>query len=433
MGRSCSSCGFRSENLAVFRREKGEAFGFGRWFCFGCRPFPRVRPGIATLVVAGGLALLGWWGVAADTGFEIGGGVLLLLAGWILGTPLTLAVHELGHAAVASLIGRRVYRICIGSGPMLATFDTGHTQWFIGRDMSMGHVIQIPLGRSSRRGDLAVLAAGATANLIMVILLLRVADRLSDGFDAAAALVGGLVLSNLFTCAAALIPGSHLRDGQSWASDGRQIFQTLRRKGPTLDWDATHAAYEGAALARSGRWEEAEACYRGALARQADEPGLVGALLHVVAYSKGKEAARLCAAEFDRFLRREREREQKREVTGRTAQPWSYAWGMAAWSHIRVPSGDLSAAALFSGKALEAGALPHSRAVEGARLTRTGDREKGLSEILETLKTLDNPGDRLEFCDFIMAEGLETPDLKTSDFQSYAAHLRGGNRKLWSG
>ena len=415
---SCSSCGYRSENRAFFRRVKNGALGLGRWFCLGCKPFPKGSLGFASLALPGAFALFGWLALRIGDGLEPGGYGLLLISGSILLTPLTLVVHELGHAAVAALLGRRVYQISIGSGSPLATFETNHTAWVIGRDMSFGYVIQMPLGIASRRGDVAVLAAGALANLTVAIALTRLTGAVSEWSNAAAALMVGSILSNLFVGVGALVPGGYVRDGRSWPSDGRQIFQRLRQGRSTVDWQAQHDAFTGWNLVRAKRWEEAKAHYEAAFARHPDEPTFLGGLMHILAHSRGYEAAMVCAKEHDAFLRRER------QIPEPAAVSWSYVWSMAAWAFIRAPTGDISRARIFSRKALEAQNSPYAQAVYGALLARTGEPEDGLSEILASLKAMESSSDKLEFCDFIVTERLESDELKTSDFQAYATHLR---------
>lgn len=417
MGLSCASCGFKSENRAFFRRLKSGALGLGQWFCPGCKPFPKASLGFATLALPCAIAVLGWFALRIGEGLEAGGYALLSTSGFILLTPLTLAVHELGHAAVAALLGRRVYQISIGSGSPLATFESKHTVWVIGRDMSFGYVIQMPFGRASRGGDVAVLAAGALANLGVAIALTRLTGGLAEWSNAAAAFMAGSILSNLFVGVGALVPGGYVRDGRSWPSDGRQIFQRLRRGRSTFDWQAQHDAFSGWKLIRAKRWEEARAHYEAAFARHPQEPGFLGGLMHILAQSKGYDAAVVCAEQHDAFLREERPDPDPAAIV------WSYVWSMAAWTFIRAPTGDVSCARFFSHKAFGAQITPYVHAVHGALLARTGEPEEGLSEILDSLKALDTSIDKLEFCDFIVDERLETEALKTSDFEAYARHL----------
>lgn len=418
MGLSCSSCGYRSQNRAFFRRAKGGSFALDRWFCLGCKPFPKARLSFTAIVASGFLALFGWLAVAVNEGLEPFGYLMMAWGGFISLTPFTLAVHEMGHAAVAALLGRRVYQINIGSGAPFKTFRIGRTLLVLGRDMSAGYVVQLPLQKASRWGDMAILAAGAVANLIAAVSLMFLADYLSAWSGVAAAFTAGSILSNLLTGLGALIPKSHVREGQLRPSDGQQMLQLLRRQRAKVDWQVHHDAFKGGELLEAKLWEEAEAHYRDAFVRHPDQPGFLGVLMHVLAISKGYEAAMYCAKEHDAFLR------QERQILEPMAPLWSYAWSMAAWAFIRSPTGDFTSADTLSRKALQAGSSPYPRAVQGAILTRVGEQERGLSEILDSLRELGSPSDKLEFCDFIISEHLESVDLKASDFRSYAAHLR---------
>lgn len=396
----------------------GNAFGLTRWFCLGCKPAPRARLGFSALIASGFLVLLGWLAVALNGGVEFIGYGLLVWGGYLFLTPLTLVVHELGHAAVAALLGRRVYQISIGSGRPFKSFEIQKTSLIFGRDMGSGFVVQIPFKTASRWGDAAILVAGATANVVAATVFTFMAAELSTWSGAGAAFVGGSILSNFLTGLGSLIPRNHNIDGILHPSDGRQLLQLLRRQRGTMDWQVHHDAMEGVKLIRKKRWVEAEAHYREAFLRHPDQPGFLGALMHVLAASKGIEAAMRCVDEHDAFLR------QAGQAEGPMAPWWSYVWSMAAWTIIRSPTGDFTSAELMSLKAIQAGPAPYSDAVRGAILSRCGTQEKGLYQMLDNLQGLGSLDDKLEFCDFIIGERLENSDLKTSDFQSYAAHLR---------
>jgi hypothetical protein len=185
-----------------------------------------------------------------------------------------------------------------------------------------------------------------------------------------------------------------------------------------VDWQVHHDTFRGGQLLRAKRWQEAEAHYREAFLRHPDHPGFLGLLMHVLSVSKGNEAARSCVDEHDAFLR------QEGQIAGPMAPLWSYAWSMAAWTIIQSPTGDVTWAEMLLRKALQADPSPYVGAVQGAIFIRAGERRRGLSEILVNLRELGSPSDKLEFCDFIIAEQLENTDPRASDLQSYAAHLR---------
>ncbi|WP_207931748.1 tetratricopeptide repeat protein [Brevundimonas goettingensis] len=397
---------------------KRNLFGLRRWLCFGCRPVPRGRFGLESLVVSGLMVLAGSAILAAGAVLEPFGYILVAWGGFILMAPVTLAIHELGHAGVAALLGRRVYQINIGTGRAFGAFSIGLTRLAFGRDLGFGYVIQMPLKTASRAGDMAVFAAGAAANLAVAGVMLWLVNGAPHWGGVPAALTLASLFSNLITGAMALVPRTYAFEGQALVSDGRQLLHLLLRRRAAVDWGPLHDAYQAVSLAQAKRWSQAEAKYRDAFARYPDQPGFLGGLMHILPFSKDHEAARACAEAHEAFLRPER------EVAAPMAVSWGYAWGMAAWSFVRSPIGDLAAADLYSRRALDLDSLPHPRAIRGALLARTGEPERGLAEMVESFRTLPNPGDQLEFCDFIIAHGLESADLKTPDFEDYAVHLR---------
>ncbi len=419
MALSCFSCRYKSQNRAFFRQMRAGTLGLDRWFCLGCKPFPKAKLGFSALAASGFFALLGWLLVAASPGLEPLGYGLLAGGALIFTGPFTLVVHEMGHAAAAALFGRRVYQISIGSGVPFKTIKISHTLFVIGRDMGVGYVIELPVKEQNRLASMLILAAGATANLAVAVLLMNLADYVSVRSGVAAAFIAGSILSNLITAALALLPGHHTRDGKMRPSDGQQMLKLLGPKGAPVDWQLHHTAFKGGVLLQAKLWNEAETHYRDAFARYPDQPGFLGALMHVLGVSKGYAAAMSCVDENDAFLR------QEGELSAAMSPIWSHAWGMAAWAHIRAPRGNLSSADTFLQKAIEADPdSPYPRAVLGAILARSGEPSNGLAVIMANLRELGSPGDKLEFCDFILAENLESEDLKASDFRSYAAHLR---------
>jgi hypothetical protein len=141
--------------------------------------------------------------------------------------------------------------------------------------------------------------------------------------------------------------------------------------------------------------------------------------LHVLALAKGPEAAMACALEHETYLKPEE------PPTALFAPIWASTWANAAWAILRSREGDFALADEFSVRAAEADAeSPYPRAVRAAALIRSGERNESLDVILGSIKDMGITSDKLEFCDFIVAEGLETADLKRPDFEAYAAHLR---------
>jgi regulator of sigma E protease len=102
--------------------------------------------------------------------------VLVLLAG----TALISAVHELGHAVAAKLLGLHITDICLGLGPPIVTIKRGDIRILLAPIPLGGFVRVTELSPDYRRTDLsflpsvgrlAVIAAGPAANYLFASLV----------------------------------------------------------------------------------------------------------------------------------------------------------------------------------------------------------------------------------------------------------------------
>jgi hypothetical protein len=425
MGLSCSACGFRSENRAFFRREKAPPFAIARWFCAGCKPLPTARVGWVRLLFFAVLMALGAWVVLnATSDNKTFGYVMVVFGGFVCLSPITVLIHEAGHAVAAAAVGRRVYSVHIGTGAPFKTIRLGQVDIVIGRDQRGGYVLCLPKGAESRWREACMVAAGPAANLAAMVGLGGLAGVVY-GTGAlpwqalASVAVTSLTVSNAFVGVFALIPMKVKLGEFRWLSDGGRLLQLLRPRRVTPDWQAHHDAFRGGELLQAKRWTEAEAHYRTIFSDHPDQPGFLGALLHVLALAKGPDAAMACAMEHEAYLRPD-------EPPTEPYRPiWAATWGNAAWAILRSPEGDLVLADEFSARAAEADSIsPYPSAVRAAVLARSNPGVEHLDVILGRLKNMASASDKLEFCDFIVAEGLESPALTKPDFESFAAHLR---------
>jgi len=427
MGLACSACGFRAENRAFFRKEKTAFFGFTRSFCLGCKPLPKAKTGFVTLGVSGALALAGWLATAINQGLEPFGLCLAAISGLLALSPLGIAAHEAGHAAVAALLGLHVYQINVGSGLPLKTIRIQGTTIIIGRDMGAGYVISLPKQRESRWRRAVILLAGAVANFIAAVFLVFLAGAVGAAEGSQTTWSAGIVcifcgaaFGNVMMGVNALVPKYQMIEGRLLPSDGSRLLELLRQwRVEEPNWQVHHDAFKGGELLQAKLWDEAEAHYRNIFSTHPDQPGFLAVLLHVLALTKGPEIAMACAMEHEPFLRRDD------QIAEPMAPMWSYVWAMAAWAILRTSGGDLVLAEDFSRRAAEADPTSAcARAVRGATLVRSGRRTDGLDIILNSLKDMRGPSDKLEFCDFMIAQDLQGPDLTRSDFEALAAHLR---------
>jgi hypothetical protein len=127
----CWRCGYRSSNSAFFRRKKVGILRRQKRSCHGCAPYAATRREAASydvswVAVIGALILM--LGPKGPDATAIGYG--LVAGGTIsLAHIVTLVVHELGHAAVARLVGMTVSNITLGTGPLLASYRGKKTEF----------------------------------------------------------------------------------------------------------------------------------------------------------------------------------------------------------------------------------------------------------------------------------------------------------------
>lgn len=425
MGLSCSACRFKSENRAFFRREKTAPFGIARWFCLGCKPLPPARVGWVRLLAFAGVMVLGVQLILTSPAENnIFGYWIVVLGGLVALSPITILIHEAGHAAAAIGVGRCVYRINIGIGAPFRTIRLGQTEIVFGRDQRGGYVLALPKATDSRWREACMVAAGPAANFAAMLALAPLSGALYGTGQSPWGTVGSVVVasstvSNALAGIGALIPMYVRVEGARWVSDGRRLLQLLRPRRVAPDWQVHHDAFKGGELLQAKRWAEAEAHYRAIVAAHPEQPGFLAVLLHVLALTKGPEAAMACAIDHQEFLR------QEGEIAEPMAPLWSYAWAIAAWVILRSPKGDQTVSKGFSQRAVTADpASPYAHAVQGAVLVQLGQKDEGLGMILGNLKDMNSASDKLEFCDFVVARDLENADFSRSDFQSLTDHVR---------
>ena len=93
----------------------------------------------------------------------------------LLAMPVLLVLHELGHAAVAALLGWKICRIVIGYGRPLLSLKLGGVPTEIRLLPIGGHVLPAPLRlRRPRLENVLIYAAGPGAELVLVLLLAAV-------------------------------------------------------------------------------------------------------------------------------------------------------------------------------------------------------------------------------------------------------------------
>src|ERR1051325_5925463 len=92
--------------------------------------------------------------------------------GLIVGSPLAIVWHELGHAIAALLLDIPLREFSGGEGRRKLEVKLGDVRVLGAARINRGHVrVDLPTGRAARRRYAAMIAAGPAANAGMLLLV----------------------------------------------------------------------------------------------------------------------------------------------------------------------------------------------------------------------------------------------------------------------
>jgi hypothetical protein len=154
-----------------------------------------------------------------------------VVAGYAIGT----VIHELGHLACATIGSIPVYRMVIGSGPVVWRSRIRET-WFELRAWPLGGQVEPYPVMEDRRARWALFVAGGAMGNLAVIGLLVAWYAISAPADASR-LLGPLLFSQVFAIVITIVPASIERGG----NDGMQLLRLLWQ--PVCEPEKIRAAY----------------------------------------------------------------------------------------------------------------------------------------------------------------------------------------------
>jgi Zn-dependent protease len=156
--------------------------------------------------------------------FREAGRFMLTLLGAVAAVIVSLIIHELGHAAMAKLLGCELLTICVGAGRQLLDRDIGSRERpvrVLVRLVPIGGYIQNVHrdGSHFRRNQALVSAAGPGANFVLGAILAAVAGPNHPA-----------VLLNILLGLANLVPYSKQIPGvaRRIGTDGYQVIEVVR-------------------------------------------------------------------------------------------------------------------------------------------------------------------------------------------------------------
>jgi hypothetical protein len=398
MEQVCAGCGYRSANRSFVRREKSGVFGRRKAFCQGCAPYPPTRLenlsthsvwlfGIGVLLLASGLDgppfAAGYFGV--------------FLGGLGVAGIVTIVVHELGHVGVARLLGMKVVRIVIGSGPLLVDRQWHDIRLELRRFMLTGgmvfayHQIESP----GKWRQLVFLLGGAAANFLLLLVgtgvLVLLIGRFGLSSPFVVTLAFCLLVSQIINIIGNLFPWNLRRGRPGRVRDGRQIVNLLRAKDFRRQAQEARLVWHGMALLQSGRNAEAQTHFEQAH-RLLPANGMIFSLL---VHSASKAAGPQAAVRY--YLQHGGEFGGENEG----ANAWAYA--NVAWNAVLTQDlAMLPLADTLSQRSIASlAAAPEVQGTRGAVLVEMGQLEPGLALLTEGIRGSATKDDRARFAQFL--------------------------------
>lgn len=415
----CSNCGFKAEDAAFFRYEKGGLFDHPQKVCEACQPYKpsdwEARLSIRMMLAPLFLLLT----LVSDHDH-----VLFVLIAAAMSWPtrgLRTLIHEAGHAFAARAVGHDIIRAEVGRGPMRKILRLGDLTFTIRRYAWLGGRVRHfdPRNRGNRAVAILITAAGPLANILTAgvsiaagALIARAASgwevrtlmdfaMFSAGHPPAwldPAMTAAHILSaacvgfgvfNLFMGLFNLIP-QRTGDDETVPSDGQRLLNLLgKATKPAAPPDVLHYVHV-CALSDMERHEEVIALALDGWETSRLKHGLATSMMHNLSRGRGDQAV------IDFYLA------HQDELQG---DPDKRCWidVNVAWSALKL--GDSSLAPLAAETAETAMQVvpdhPAALGTYGAWLISVGQAAEGLPLLIGAARTIDNNIDKADFCRFL--------------------------------
>jgi Zn-dependent protease len=424
MGR-CSSCGFKSRRAAAFRYEATPGLG-GEWrYCQVCGPTPltvteraQIKEEIRSIVIAGGLAILFVFFSRAPS--------LLVYAALVVCAPFVLAVHELGHAVAARLVGYEAVWIQYGFGPVrwrwrMLGFGIQVRRFAWGAGMTHMHRPDLA---GWRLREALVDVAGSAVNIAFGIAFFMLGARLDAGPETpelAVSVCAALGIANIVTGLFNLIPSGG--DGEL-SSDGRNLLKALFGKAEPIKPEV-RALYRTLQHMNAREPVALIVAAKEGLKAYPDELYHLNCAYHGISQVEGDAAALAFASPYRQRVDFPADRLDERT---RESQAWTRV--NLAWSGIKLGLSNEAWVGRYAQDALAVAPYPAMQMTAGAWMIDTGRAPEGRPLMTEGVRQLGELAEKAEACRFLAMAARAAGEMETADdYEAIGRHLRSVTRR----
>jgi hypothetical protein len=418
----CSHCGYRSTFGPFFRKERPFFALRARSFCAGCAPYDATDREKATFLLPVWLLPMGALVMGAvATGPASHMGLILVFWGLAcLSAPLVIAIHEFGHATAAWLIGMRVVRVVIGSGPLIATRFHHRLAIELRRYPASGHIVAYPQRATAAKWPGAVfLLGGVAANAIAAAIcagILLIAD--SRAGSASYILLYVALWTNAGCAVLNLVPFTARRGRLPVPSDGKRLSALLRDRDRAGSTAIERAIGAGTVLLSERRYAEAHRLFDEAQSAHPDSTLLFGFSLAAMA------EATSCREAMAWFLERPYRADPAKDGG---PGPGAFVYATAAWIAVETRDPTMPPMALsLATSAVDLKVV--SAEIDGIRaaaLIANGDHRGGVPGAYDAMRRSENEEFRAELALFL-ADGLRAggDPVTAEEVVRLASHLK---------
>lgn len=313
--------------------------------------------------------------------------------------PLTIVVHEFGHALAARAVGMRVLTVIIGSGPLARVLRRRRPSLVLRRYLLGGGITiafhSTPAPKKWRQA--IYLMGGIGANLAVAAVgavLLTMLARVSTPQPFFLLINAALVTSQMIAVVGDIVP-RRLRLGRGFfSSDGKLLIGLLRARNVAANLRLQGLVFAGRELVGARRYCEAERHYEQALSIVPGNALFFGALMNAIEKGRGPGAA------LDRYRAETGAFAANRDRPGVAWVEVNAAWcAVLIEDPVLLPLADRLSEQGFA-TASDAAEMQRTR---GAVLVRLGNSKAGIELLAKAIRHAE-PEDKADFARFL-AEG----------------------------